>query len=334
METVPTGQARALGFAALAAAAFAAGAFALWHLARRVGDLTARAATNEAVLQEILGEVTRLRLERSASALGPAGLLEKLRTYAPLVASSRVPEPDYRAAKHEIDAILRAFKAIGEDAWSPITQRLREVSPEQDFDEARYLMRAAVAVDEKAGKEIVRDVLAGTRLPSPRLRWEAARLMTEIDRPLAQQMLRHIMRTESSRGLDPNRPGNVPVPDPAALSATGFYNYVDLYVRTDDPQIDETLLMVLGRVEHDITTVQYCVKALGDRRYGPAVGAIEKLYRNPPNNVENPLFLTHCLTALNEIQGAGARPFLEEAMRTTTNKSIAAHCQRLLDNGG
>jgi hypothetical protein len=98
METVPTGQARALGFAALAAAAFAAGAFALWHLARRVEDLTARAATNEAVLQEILGEVTRLRLERSASALGPAGLLEKLRTYAPLVASSRVPEPDYRAA--------------------------------------------------------------------------------------------------------------------------------------------------------------------------------------------------------------------------------------------
>lgn len=314
----------------------AGGGFALWRLQARVVALHEQGAANDRVLAEVLGEVTRIRLEQRAEALGPAGLLAKLRAYAPLVTSARTPEPDYLAAKREIDAVLRAFAAIGQDAWKPVTDRLAELNGERDYDEARYLLRAALRIDPKAGKEIAKDVLAGARLPSPKMRWDAARILLEADRPLAQQLLRHIVSTESSRGVNPERTGmpGMPIPDPAAMSASGFHNFISLYVLSEDPQLEETLLMVMGRAEHDLVTVQECVKLLGERRSERAVPAIEKLYQNPPHRVENPLFLMHCLTALHQIQGAAARPFLEQALRTATTETVANHCRFLLDQIG
>lgn len=317
------------------AAGLAATAAVVWRQGRRIDDLTAAARTNDATLQQILAEVNRVRLEQRSEVLGTQGLLKKLQTYAPMLTSARVPEPDYLAAKAEMDAILRALATIGEDAWKPITERLRELKSDTNFDEVKWLLRAAVKVDPKAGKEIVKDVLAGTRLPSPRLRLEAARMMTEIDKPLAQTMLRHILMTESSRGVNMERAmaQGAPIPDAAALSASGFHNFVAQYTETDDPQIDDTLLMVVGRAEHDLATVQKCVELLGRRKCERATATIEKLYRNPPHNQENPLFLNHCLTALHQIKGAAARPFLEEALKNATTETVANHCTFLLGSG-
>jgi len=312
-------------------AAVATGAFVLHRQEQRLQELTATAAKNDATLQEILGEVTRVRLEQRNEALGVNGLLAKLRKYSPMLTSSRIPEPDYQYARAEMDAILRALATIGKDAWDPITARLRDLKADQDFDEARWLLRAATRVDPLPGKEIVKEVLAGKRLPSSRLRLDAARLMTEIDRPLAQTMLRQIMLTESSRGVNLERAGaDYAIPDPAALSASGFHNFVAQYVDSGDDQIDDTLLMVVGRSEHDLTTIQKCVEYLGKRRCERAVETIEKLYRKPPFHQENPLFMNHCLTALNAIRGDAARPFLEEALRTTTSDIVANHARTLL----
>jgi hypothetical protein len=310
--------------------------YALWQLQARVAALQQQDAANQTVLDQVLGEVTRIRLEQRAEALGPSGLLAKLRVYAPLVTSARVPEPDYLAAKSEIDAVLRALEAIGQDAWKPVTDRLRELSGDKDYDEARYLVRAAIRIDPAAGKEIAKDVLAGARLPSPKMRWDAARILLEADRALAQRMLRHIVSTESSRGVNPERVGEpgMSVPDPAAMSASGFHNFISLYVQSEDPQLEDTLLMVMGRAEHDLVTVQECVKLLGERRCERAVPAIEKLYLNPPHRVQNPLFLMHCLTALHQIQGAAARPFLEKALGNAPTETVAKHCQFLLDQIG
>lgn len=311
----------------------------VWSHGRRIDALADAVRAHDAALQQILGEVTRARLEQRADAAGPAGLLGKLRAYAPLLTSSRVPEPDYKAARAEMDAILRAFAAIGADAWRPVTERLRELNGEQNFDEARWLVRAAVKIDPKAGKEIVKEIVAGTRLPSPRLRLDATRLMLELDRPLAQTLLRGILTTESSRGVNVERAmaAGAPIPDAAALSTSGFHNFVALYVESGDERIDDTLLMVMGRAEHDLVTVQKCVESLGRRKCERAAPAIEKLYREPPHRQDNPLFLNHCLTALHEIRGDAAREFLEEALRTTTNPTVANHCRHLLggaDAGG
>ena len=317
----------------------AAGAIA-W-LATRVGALEAalaqRAETDGrrgAVLDQVLGELTRMRIEQSTGVVGPQALLEKLRVYAPLAADARTTEPDYKNAKKEMEAVLRAFAAMGKDAWQPIQQRLDELKPEKDFEEIKQLLEAGVAIDRDAGVRQLREVLLGHRLPSPRLRWYAAQALVAHDRQLAQATLRQVLLTESSRGgfnADHARayPGAA-APDPAAMSTNGFFNFVVHYVRSGDPELEATLLQVLGRSGHDLTTIQECVKALGERRAAKAVPVIEKLYTDPPLQQQNPIFLNYCLQALVDIQGAAARPFLERALPHATSDVVAQKIQALL----
>ncbi|HEX5051791.1 MAG TPA: hypothetical protein VFZ65_08475 [Planctomycetota bacterium] len=316
----------------LCAALLGLAAYALSEVGRRVDALARQAATNETVLRQVQAEVTRMRLEQSAGTQGPAALLMKLRTYAPMLVSARTTEPDYRSAQKEMQAILLAFGSIGEDAWAPIMERLGQLRGDKNFDEVKWLLEAAVRVDPKAGKALVHDVLLGQRLPSPRLRWYAARMLIDLDKQLAQAALRQIMRTESSRGINLDRAQayGAAIPDQAAFATTGFNNFVQLYVLSEDPKIDETLLMVIGRSEHDPITIQECVEALGKRHCAAAVEAIQRLYKNPPLHQENPLFLVKCVDALHEIQGEGARSFLEEALRTTDTETVANHIKFLL----
>ena len=299
-------------------------------LAARVEALTKANAAMSSSLEEVLGEVTRIRIEQSAGMKGPKGLLEKLRTFAPLVANTRTTEPDYKAAKKEIEAVLRAFQSIGQDAWAPIMARLGELRGDKDFDEVRWLLEAAVRVDPKEGKQILQQVLLGRYLPSPRLRWQAARMLIDLDKPLAQTLLRQILLTEFHNGMNQERASyyHAETPDPVALAQSGFSNFILWYRRSEDPQMDDTLLMVLGRAEHDMNTIRDCVKALGERRCARAVEPIEKLFKNPPQ--QDPLFLNHCVDAVHEIQGDAARPWLEEAMRTTSVQTVADHIKLLL----
>ncbi|HEX6811058.1 MAG TPA: hypothetical protein VF384_05480 [Planctomycetota bacterium] len=299
----------------------------------RVEALKSANTAMGASLDKVLGEVTRMRLEQSAGIQGPQGLLAKLRTYAPLLASSRITEPDFRSAQNEMESILVAFASLGTDAWGPIMARLAELRGDKDFDEVRWLFRAARRVDPKACIPLLQEVLLGRRLPSPRLRWQAAELLIDLDQQLAQNLLRQILVTETHRGVDPNRAQayNGDLPDKAAMAQTGFSNFVLWYVRSGDPKMDETLLMVLGRAEHDVITIQECLKVLADRKCTRAVDQIQRIFKNPPQ--QNPVLLKHCVDALYKIQGEAARPFLEEAMRTTDVQSIADHIKHVLGIG-
>ena len=316
-----------LGAAAVAALAFAG--YAWWRAERALAAQAAALAEVRSTLGEVLGEVTRARIEQSAEGKGPAALLEKLAVYAPLLSNARVTEPDYRSAQAEMEAILRAFESIGEDAWAPITSRLERLDVRRDFDEIKWLMEAALRVDLEAGKQIAKDVLLGVRMPNPRLRWHAAKLLTERDRPLAQQLLRRILLTESSRGVHVDRAAqhNMPIPDAAAFATTGFHNFVVAYLRTDDPQTEDTLLMLLGRVEHDQVTIQECIEELGRRRFERAVEPIKRLYADPPLQQQNPLFLNRCLEAIANIQREAAKPWLEQALTTAPTDAVANQIQ-------
>jgi hypothetical protein len=322
------------GIVGLAAAALAAAACAmLWSQSRRLDEQDRRLEGVVAVLEEVLGEVTRTRLEQTASAKGPQGLMEKLRTFAPILTNSRISEPDRKYADGEMKAILRAFESIGKDCWPLITKRLGELRGDKDFDEVRWLLEAAVRIDAPAGKEILKECLLGLRLPAPRLRWHAARVLTDMDRPLAQILLRQILATESSRGINPERAAamGIAIPDPAAYATTGFHNFVVAYVRSEDPKMDDTLLMVIGRVEHDLITIQECVEALGKRRCARALEPIKKLYESPPVFQENPIFLARCLDAIVEIERANARAWLEAQLPKANNEVTAKHIQTLLN---
>jgi len=319
-------------FAAAAAALFAG--LALWRAGNQLAELQTAERANAAVLQQVLGEVTRMRLEQSAGSKGPQALLEKLRTYAPLLASARTAQPDYESAKKEMDAILRAFGTLGADAWKPIQERLAQLKPDKDYDEISQLLRAGLAADHAAGVMQLKEVLLGHQLPAMRLRWFAARVLTDADKPLAQNLLRQVLLTESSKGFDATHaaayPGAV-IPDRAAMSESGFSNFVVAYARTEDSKLDETLLMVIGRNEHDRVTVQECVKVLGSRRCERAVPAIEKLYKDPPLQQEDPIFLNYCLDALVDIQGEAAKPFLEAALPNATTEAVSKRIQFLLN---
>lgn len=320
-----------LAFCLLNLAALGVGGTILWRQSAQLEQMAANSAANDTALDSILAEVTRIRIEQRADLKGPEGLLAKLRAYSPMLTSSRVTAPDYAAAKDEMDAILRAFTTMGDVAWPFVRGRIAELKPE-NYDELRWLLEVAVLIDEKAGVELLKQVLQGQLLPSPRLRWQAATLLLKHNKPLAQQLLRQILETESSRGVNLERAAayNLPIPDQAATSTTGFFNFVIHYIRSEDPKIEDTLLLVLGRTEHDVPTLQECIEELGRRKCERAVEPIQRLYRNPPARIENPLFLTKCLDALVSIQGAAARPFLEEALRTASTEKVAQHINTLL----
>lgn len=308
----------------LAVVAFGGLGAVAWDLRNQVAALHQQATANQRTLDQILGEVTRLRIEQRAEGKGPAALLEKLRTYAPLAASSRTTEPDYRNALAEMDAIVRAFGSLGRDAWSPIQDRITQLKPERDFDELKQLLRASLAVDREQGLQLLEQVLLGLRLPNPKLRWHAAGELIEHDRPRAQRLLRRVLTTESHRGVDPDRARayGAEIPDLAAMATTGFHNFVQWYVRSDDPQTEEVLLQVMNNTSQDVITVQECIKALANKRSTRAAALIEKLYRNPPLQQENEIFDLCCLRALVDIRGAEARPFLEEALLKARSEAV------------
>lgn len=308
-----------------AAAALAALAVMTWRQGQQLDTLQREASAAQTSLATLVGEVTRMRIEQSAAGKGPQALLEKLRTYAPLAATSRTTEPDYQNAVKAMDEVIVAFKAVGPDAWKPVMDRLASRKPDLDHDEIKQLLRAAVAIDPTEGGKLLEQVLLGYKLASPKLRWFAAGELIQSDKPKAQQLLRRILRTESHRGVDTDRLAayGASIPDVNALATTGFSNFVNWYVKSGDPELEETLLQVLGRTLHDTVTIQECIKALGERKCARAAPMIEKLYNEPPVQQDNAIFDVTCLRGLIDIRGKEARPFLEQALLKARSETVA-----------
>lgn len=315
--------------ATLAAAALA---YLVYGQRLQIETMTAMLAAQEKKLDDVYGEIVRIRIEqKSDSKLGPDALLEKLRAHAPMLVSARTTEPDFESAKKEMDA-MRAFRTMGEPAWVAIEARLQQLDPAKNFDELKRLLEAAARVDQPKALLIVKDVLLGLRLPSPRLRWYAASMLIDYDKPLAQETLRRVLTTESSRGINMERAQayGASIPDKNAFATTGFNNFVQWYIRSGDPQMESTLIMVIGRSEHDTVTIQECIEELGKRKCTAAVAQIQHLCQNPPGQFENPLFQNKCCDALVEIQGAGARPFLEALLERSSTQMVKDHIKELL----
>ncbi len=330
-----SGSLRTLSLAALTAGGITGAAALLMNLKLAVDTLTLRVDAATEQLQIAANEVARMRIEQSAEGRGPQALLEKLRAYAPALVSSRTTQPDFEMARQGMESVLRAFTSLGSDGLTAVRSRFDELDPKQAFDEMRWLMEAAVKCNLDKGRQIAVEVLSGLRKPSPRLRWTAADMLLRIDRPLAQRTLRQILLTETSRGVDPNRATayGLPVIDPSAVAVSGFYNFIIYYLRSEDPDTEDTLLQVLMRTEQDVTTLQETIEALGQRRAARADQRIEDLYLHPPGASQNALFLNKCLDALVAIRGRdGARPFLEEQLVAAEHELVQAHIKYLLQD--
>jgi hypothetical protein len=321
----------------LLASALGAAIWAFVDLRREIADLGRRTASAETTLQAVLGEVTRFRIEQRAEGRGIHALLEKLTAFAPVLSSARTAAPDFEFAQREMDAVLRAIESLGADAWPTIEQRLGTLDV-QSFDEQKWLLEAAVRADPQRGRQLVAEVLRGQHRQvrvSPRLRWYAADLLTHVDPPLGQRILREILSYESSRGIDPQRAAAYQIQLPGSPAASqGFHHFVVAYLRSSDPAAEDTLMMVIGRPEHDLVTVQECVKALGALKSQKAVKTIERLYRSPPGIHDNPLFQNHCLDALAAIQGREACPFLLEELKKAPSEMVVNRLKLLIQELG
>jgi hypothetical protein len=310
-------------------------AYCVYVQNQRIEALAAASTEARNELTAATAELTRIRIEQRSESKGPRALLDALRVWAPQVTNARVAEPQYQMAKAEIDAILKAIAAQGPDAYDLIVRRIDALAAVEGFDELKWLLEAAIAADRKRGVELVGAVLLGQRKPNTRLRWHAADLLMRRDLPVAQELLRRIVDTESCRGVNPDRaaPGTS-VLDPAAIATTGFHNFITHYVRSGDPQMDETLVKLLGRSEHDLPTIQECVKVLGERKVAAAQKRIEELYFHPPVVSDNPIFACHCLEALARIRGDDAKPFFEAELKKNLNPMVLERLKHLLSGAG
>ncbi len=289
-------------------------------------------ATVQETLDRMTSEITRMRIEQRVGGQGPQALMEMLRTHADTLVNARATAPDFQNAQEQMRAVLRAFASLGEDGLAPLRRRFDQLEPLKNFDELRWLLEALVQCDADKGKQLVVQVLEGKLKPSPRLRWAAAELLQRTDKPLAQRTLRQVLLTETSRGIDPDRAAayNVSVLDPAAVAATGFFNFVIHYLRTEDPEAEETLLQVLARPQQDIATLQETVEALGGMKAARAQKRIEDLYAHPPGAQQNPLFLNKCLDALVSIRGKDCKPWLQEQLAKAEHELVVQHIDRLI----
>ena len=277
-------------------------------------------------------ELSRMRIEQRVGGQGPQALLQMLKSCAATLIDARATQPDFQSAQEQMKAVLRGFASLGEDAVGPLRRRFDELQPKTDFDELRWVMEALVQSDKEKGMQTVAQVLEGTQKPSPRLRWAAADLLTRTDRELARRTLRKILRTETSRGVDPDRAASygASIPDPAAVAATGFFNFITHYLRTEDPEAEETLLQVLMRADQDVATLQEAIESLGTMRSARASKRIEELYLRPPGASQNALFLNKCLDALVAIRGQDAKPWLLQQLAGAEHELVVQHLDRLI----
>ncbi len=283
-------------------------------------------------LSRIENEITRMRIEQRVGGQGPQALMQMLRTHAEALSNARTTGPDFVYSQDQMRAVLRAFASLGEDGYEKLAERFEGLDPAKHFDEMRWILEALVESAPDQGKQLAVKVLLGSVKPNPRMRWTAADLLLRTDKPLAQSTLRHVLLTETSRGLDPNRAAvhGTSVMDPAAVAASGFFNFVIHYLRSEDPQAEETLLQVLARPQQDIATLQETIEALGNLRSARAQHRIEELYLKPPGAQQNPLFLNKCLDALVAIRGKACKPWLQQQLAAAEHELVVQHIDRLL----
>ena len=289
------------------------------------------------VLTEANHELTQAmqlyRYERGSKGLGVQALLDQMRHWAPMLQNASTPAATVPTIEKRMHEILDAMVALGPDAFAAVQQALLQTDTHQD-ELAKWLLRAAQRVDPARAEELLVRVIQRDQITvSPRLRMIAADQLIALDKERAGAVLRQILRQESHTGLVPSRlsvdQADV-IPAGMAQATPEFFNFIDRYVSTGDPEVEATLLMILGRPEHDTLTVQSTVKALGALRAKAAVDRIQQLFEKPVGAVDNPLFRNHCLEALAQIQGKEACAFFDAALTKEQNALVANKLKDLI----
>ncbi len=298
-----------------------AGVLWLQWEARGVSEVQGR--RQEALAKEVADlrrVVQLLRFERGGRA-GPSTLIEQLAHWAPKLHNAQTPAAEIPEIQRRVNDLLEGLEACGSDAWPALHKAFGVTRAEHEDDLRHWLLVAMLRVDRARGTEMLARAVRGVDLQvTPRLRLLAADELIKVDKGLAGRVLHEVLNSQSAAGLNTSRmPPEVAAklaPEILASAAwTGFFNLIPRYVATGDADTVPTLLAILGRSEHDLTTLQECVKQLGTLQAKDAVPRIQELFANPPQIPDNPIFKNHCLDAIVAIEGAAARPWLTRVQR-------------------
>ncbi len=276
------------------------------------------------------------RYERSDQygGLGVQALISHLCKWAPKLQESDPASGSYEAIEKRVQNIVQATSILGKDAYPSLESAFLEGGPASDDaqtnDEVRkWLLRAAYTADPEQGLNLLTNAMRGTQfIVSARLRKFACWELLSLDKAAAGEVLHTILTTESA-SMSGTRSNNKLLGS-LSKQQPGFYDFIKPFVTTGHPKTETTLLMILGRAEHDSNTKQECVKALGELKSTKAVSKIRDLYNTQPNRKPNPIFRRHCIEALAKIQGSEACEFLQEASLKESDQGLNRRIQELL----
>ena len=229
--------------------------------------------------------------------------------------------------------VVFGLNGVGRLTFHALQNRL-ENGAQLDDETRRWLLRAALRADRGAALQLTAAIARGTKTaPSAGFRLSAARELLDADRAFAGEVLRQIVDIESSRGVTRTPPPELATDYERAIGVnvgSQFFNFIHLFAATGHPEAEFVLRQVLGRNEHDMLTIQECVRELGRLKSAAAAPRIRELFDHPPGNTFNPMFQNACLQAVVEIEGAAACDWLREKQRTETTEMVAGRLQELV----
>ena len=309
------------------------GAYGYIDLRQRQAAIEASSASAAGATTRIERLLTLMRFEQlSKDGLGMAALLAQIREFAPVYVAATTTASERDAILARLQSVIDAMRAIDQDdAWNALQQAFARVDPTVGNDETvRWIIYGMIAVDPARAKPLLVELVRGLQYRvAPNTRLFAADRLIEMDRALAGETLSDILEYESASGINKIRmPAEIAARFPNATLAIGpypgFYLFVRRYFRTEHADRENVLLMILGRHEHDLMTVQECVSLLGELRSRQAVGALEKLFDRPPGLQQNSMFRKHCLDALVAILGEESCTFLRDKLLHEQDQLVQA----------
>jgi len=283
---------------------------------------TARGRLHDLEQAVRLYEYERVPPPGYAEAFGFQALLRHLMYWAPQLQTADVARGDHDVIEAKVRGIVEGMAAqadnypLIENAY--LSRGALTKDPETSDEVRRWLLLAARGADSKKGTDLIvrtirQDLPTGVPV-GQRLRWRAADILLsgrDEDKFLAGEVLYEILTSE--------RDGDAQ-----------FFQFVTRYQATGHPKVEQTMLMLLGRREHNRMTVQKAVEYLGRIKSKDAIDPVKTLFLTPPwRTGDNHLFRTNCLEALDKIMGSGIRPFLEEASRKEGNAFVRTRIDAL-----
>ena len=317
-------------------AALAVGALVLALRQILLPELREQRLVLERLVEKVqkLEEATQFQRFEKGPGTGFSAVLDHLRFWSGQKAKmggSVVERPVIRShLKEGEDALL----SLGSSGFDHVASAFLAARSEGEDDLRDVLLDVLCRLDSQRGALFAEKCLRRqieTQV-SPRMRLLAADQLMKIDLSRAGEVLKDILSTEYTRGLQVGR--TLPVGDAPPIERSenpGFFNFVSRFMRTSYPQKKNVLNEMLNNPIHDLTTLIEVVDGLGEEKSMEAVDKLKEFFETrerPPYS--NPMFRIHCVQAVANILGPESCNWLKQMLTQEGNEPVRRKIEYLV----